>query len=259
MCAGRERGGHAQEADLRPDPELDVHGGEGHGHGEPVPDHRRRRGGVPVQGRQVPDEEAVLGADVLHGQGGGHRQERAARVPEDQAHDPPHLHAGRDRGPARGRLRRHPQVRGEGRHRLRRRHRAAPGRRARAVPLHRQAARRHRQARELRRAIPRAQLPWLLFPRPQGPWWLHWVRQRRRAPRRRQRRRGGAPEGEHQERRRVHGQHHVERHQEQPGDRRGHRRLRERAAVGHRPRRQGAQGCQDPGDLVRAARVIRSF
>ncbi|KAG0515842.1 hypothetical protein BDA96_10G312100 [Sorghum bicolor] len=74
-----------------------------------------------------------------------------------------------------------------------------------------------------------------------------------------QRRRGGAPEGEHQERRRVHGQHHVERHQEQPGDRRGHRRLRERAAVGHRPRRQGAQGCQDPGDLVRAARVIRSF
>ncbi|VAH30412.1 unnamed protein product [Triticum turgidum subsp. durum] len=53
----------------------------------------------------------------------------------------------------------------------------------------------------------------------------------------------------------VHGQHHAQRDQEQAGDRRGDRCLRERAAVRHRPRRQGAQGCQDPGCVVRAARV----
>ena len=34
VAAGRERGGHAQEADLRRDPEQDVHGGEGDRHGE---------------------------------------------------------------------------------------------------------------------------------------------------------------------------------------------------------------------------------
>ncbi|VAH46322.1 unnamed protein product [Triticum turgidum subsp. durum] len=53
----------------------------------------------------------------------------------------------------------------------------------------------------------------------------------------------------------LHRQHHAQRDQEQAGDRRGDRRLRERAAVRHRPRRQGAQGCQDPGCVVRAARV----
>ncbi|VAH46313.1 unnamed protein product [Triticum turgidum subsp. durum] len=100
-----------------------------------------------------------------------------------------------------------------------------------------------------------AQLQGFVFPRPKGPWWLYWLRQRRGATRRRQRRRGGVGQGEREERVLLHRQHHAQRDQEQAGDRRGDRRLRERAAVRHRPRRQGAQGCQDPGCVVRAARV----